>query len=281
MRREPSFESHQIHHQFSDLAELLKDPVTVYLIGGGALTLQELKNATKDVDLIVQDQSELHQLHAVLTDAGYTPPEDELEHAYEELDAAFILQKDRRRFDVFHNQVAGVIHLSDPMVERSEKLLDEPPLTVCMVSLEDIFLFKAVANREDDEDDMIRLAQTGLDTDIIVEEIETQLDWLQDDHFIGAMQQKLDRLSDQGYDWDIHREVEQLHARTQDAEQVRIAIDSLLEFEYSDDFPKGVPEREIQNQVGAETAASGLEWLQRLGEVHRADDDSIVKSDHP
>lgn len=281
MSRDPTFESPHIEQQFIELANLLEDPVTVYLIGGGALTLQELKNATKDVDLIVRDQSALHQLHAVLTDAGYTPPEDELEHAYEELDAAFILQKDRRRFDVFHDQVAGVIHLSDPMVERSEKLLDELPLMVRMVSLEDIFLFKSVANREDDEDDMIRLAQTGLDTDIIVEEIETQLDWLQDDHFIGAMQQKLDRLSDQGYDWDIHRDVEQLHARTQDAEQVRIAIDSLLEFEYSDDFPEGVPEREIQARVGEATAASGLEWLQRLGEVHRADDDSIVKSDHP
>lgn len=276
MNRDSTFESPHIEQQFSELANLLTDPVTVYLIGGGALTLQELKNATKDVDLIVREESDLRQLHAVLAAAGYQSPAEELEDAYEDLDAVFILEKNRRRFDVFHDQVAGVIHLSDPMVERSEILLEEPPLTVRMVSLEDIFLFKAVANREDDEDDMIRLVQTGLDTDIIVEEIETQLDWLQDDHFIGAMQQKLDRLGDQGYDWDIHRDVEQLYARTQNAEQVRIALDSLLEFEYSDDFPTGVPERELQARLGEETAASGLEWLQRLGEVYRADDDSIV-----
>lgn len=281
MSRTPSFESHQIEQQFRELAGLLEDPVTVYLIGGGALTLRELKNATKDIDLIVQEESDLHQLHAVLTDAGYQDPEkeEELEEAYEELEPVFILEKDRRRFDVFRDQVAGVLHLSEPMVERSEGLLEEPPLTVQMVSTEDIFLFKAVANREDDEEDMVRLAQTGLDTAVIEEEIEIQLDWLQDDHFIGAMQDKLDRLRDQGYDWDIHREVDRLHARTQDAEQVRMALESALEFDYRGDFHEGVPVREIQNRVREETATSGLEWLERLGDVHRADDGSIVKSD--
>lgn len=280
MSREPTFESPHIQQQFSELAELLENPITVYLIGGGALTLQELKPATRDVDLIVREQSVLTQLHAVLTGAGYQEPENELEEVYEELEPAFILKKDRRQFDVFHNQVAGVLHLSDPMVERSEKLLEEPPLTVRMVSLEDIFLFKAVANREDDEDDMIRLAQTGLDTDIIAAEIETQLDWLQADHFIGAMNDKLNRLSDQGYDWVIHREVERLHARTQDAERVKMAIDSLLEFEYSDGLYEGVPERAIGDRVGEETARSGIEWLERLGDIHHADgDDSIVMHD--
>lgn len=276
MSREPTFESPHIQQQFSELAELLENPITVYLIGGGALTLQELKPATRDVDLIVREQSVLTQLHAVLTGAGYQEPENELEEAYEELKPAFILKKDRRQFDVFHNQVAGVLHLSDPMVERSEKLLEEPPLTVRMVSLEDIFLFKAVANREDDEDDMIRLAQTGVDTDVIMAEIETQLDWLQDDHFIGAMNDKLNRLSDQGYDWDIHREVERLQARTQDAERVKMAIDSLMEFEYSDDLYEGVPEQAIGDRVGEETARSGIEWLERLGDIHRSDGDGSI-----
>lgn len=40
-------------HQFSELAGLIEDELTVYLIGGGALTLQDLKNATKDVDNMI------------------------------------------------------------------------------------------------------------------------------------------------------------------------------------------------------------------------------------
>ncbi|MFP9193875.1 hypothetical protein ACLI4Q_19890 [Natrialbaceae archaeon A-CW1-1] len=112
MSREPTFESTAIRQQFSELAGLINDEVTVYLIGGGALTLENLKNATKDIDLIVRNQSELQQLWQVLCSAGYKP-QDNLSEAYDELGAAFILEKDRRRFDVFHEQVAGVIFMSE------------------------------------------------------------------------------------------------------------------------------------------------------------------------
>jgi len=121
MRREPTFESTAIRRQFSELANLINDDLTVYLIGGGALTLEELKNATKDIDLIVRRESELKQLWSVLTSAGYEPQED-LAEEYDELEAAFILEKDRRRFDVFHEQVAGVIYLSDSMISQSAPL---------------------------------------------------------------------------------------------------------------------------------------------------------------
>mgnify|MGYP006926896983 CR=1 FL=1 len=57
MSREPSFESSAIRRQFSELAALINDELTVYLIGGGALTLDDLKNATKDIDLIVRKES--------------------------------------------------------------------------------------------------------------------------------------------------------------------------------------------------------------------------------
>ncbi|MDB2283615.1 nucleotidyltransferase [Halorubrum ezzemoulense] len=206
MSREPTFESSAIRRQFSELANLIDDDLTVYLIGGGALTLEGLKNATKDIDLIVREESELRQLWNVLTSAGYKPKED-LGEEYDELGAAFILEKDHRRFDVFHEQVAGVISLSDSMVSRSRHLFEEDGLSVRMVSLNDIFLFKAVANREDDVEDMVRIAQAGIEDDVVVEEIMSQLDLLGSDDFIGAMKQKLERLEDRGFVFDIHDEV--------------------------------------------------------------------------
>lgn len=278
MSREPTFGSAGIRHQFNELADLLDEGLTVYLIGGGALTLEDLKNATKDVDLIVREQAELRQLWRVLTSAGYEPQED-LAGAYEELDAAFILEKDRRRFDVFHEQVAGVLYLSDAMVSRSRQLFAERELTVRMVSLNDIFLFKAVANREDDVDDMVRIAQTGVDTDLIVEEIETQLDLLGNDEFIGAMKHKLDRLEERGYVFDIHEEVKSLYARTQDGTTVSNAITSLLASEYDDDLYAGVPEWRIEQHVGEETASAGIEWLTRMGKIRRTSDGSVVFCD--
>lgn len=275
MSREPTFGSSAIRRQFSELAGLIEDELTVYLIGGGALTLEELKNATKDVDLIVRKKPELRQLWNVLRSAGYEPQED-LAEAYDELETAFILEKDRRRFDVFHEQVAGVIYLSDAMISRSRHLFNEDGLSVRMVSLNDIFLFKAVANRQDDVDDMIRIAQGGIDDDVIVEEIMTQLGLLGSDDFIGAMKQKLDRLEEQGFVFDIHGEVNELYGRVQDGTAVRDAIISLREQEYDDDLYIGVPESAIERRVGEETALSGVEWLERLGSVERASDDSLL-----
>lgn len=276
MTREATFGPDAIRRQFSELADLLENELTVYLIGGGALTLDDLKNATKDIDLIVRERTELKRLWHVLTAAGYEPQE-ELPEEYDELGAAFILQKDLRRFDVFHEQVAGVIRLTQPMVDRSQHLFDDGYLTVRTVTLNDIFLFKAVANREDDVDDMVRIAQTGIDEDVIVEEIHTQLELLGSDEFIGAMKHKLDRLREQGYVFDIHEEIDLLHDRVQDGQAVYNAIDLLLEFEYDANDPfKGVPESAIQRRVGDETASSGIEWLERIGAVERASDDSLV-----
>jgi hypothetical protein len=275
MTREPTIGADSIRKQFSELAELLDSELTVYLIGGGALTLNDLKNATKDIDLIVRERVELKRLYQVLTAAGYEP-EEELSEEYDELGAAFILQKDLRRFDVFHEQVASVIRLTQSMVDRSRHLFDEGTLTVRAVSLNDIFLFKAVANREDDVEDMIQIAQTGIDEDIIVEEIHTQLELLGRDEFIGAMKHKLERLRDQGYDFDIHDDINVLHDRVQDGQAVSNAIDSLLEYEYNDDLYTGVPESAIQRRVGDETASSGIEWLEHIGAIERASDDSFV-----
>lgn len=275
MSREPTFGSSAIRRQFSELADLIEDELTVYLIGGGALTLEDLKNATKDIDLIVRKESELRQLWNVLRSAGYEPQED-LAEEYSQLETAFILEKDRQRFDVFHEQVAGVIYLSDSMISRSRHLFDEGNLSVRMVSLNDIFLFKTVANRQDDVDDMIRIAQGGIDDDVLVDEIMTQLELLGSDDFIGSMKQKLDRLEDQGFVFDIHGEVNELYGRVQDGTAVRNAIISLREQEYDDELYTGVPESTIERRVGNKTASSGIGWLERLGSVERASDDSLL-----
>ncbi|ELZ88268.1 DUF6036 family nucleotidyltransferase [Haloferax sulfurifontis] len=275
MTRESTLEYTAIREQFHELANLINEPITVYLIGGGALTLQELKNATKDIDLIVREEYELKQLWAALTTAGYEPPED-LEQEYDELDAAFILENGKRRFDVFHRQVAGVLMLSDDMEARSQHLFEDGPLTVRMVSLDDIFLFKSVANRDDDVDDMVVLAQAGIDEELIVQEVHTQLSLIGRDEFVGAMKHKLARLKEQGYSFDIQDEIERLHSRTVDGERVAQCIRLLSETEYDDDLYEGVPERTVESRVGEETATSGIKWLQQIGLVRYGEDGSLV-----
>lgn len=280
MSRDPTFRSARIQAQLQDLAELLDGELTVYLIGGGALTLDDLKDATKDIDLVVRESEEKDQLYEVLSEAGYEAPPD-VEDEYQKLEPAFILQKDRRRFDVFHEQVAGVIFLSDAMVSRSEVEIEEGGLTVKSVSLNDIFLFKAVANREDDVDDMIAVAQTGIDEAVILDEIETQLEYLGEDHFISSMKHKADRLEGRGFDFDIHDEIRELYEKSQAGIDVKRAIegiqnDNLMRYgEYNEQVKKS----DIRSRIDAERASIGIEWLRKIGEIETVSGEFVVVSD--
>lgn len=70
-----------------------------------------------------------------------------------------------------------------------------------------------------------------------------------------------------------------LHGQTQDAEAVKHATTALLEHEYDDDLYTGVPESRIEQRVGEGVASSGIEWLERIGEIRRAADGSVVFCD--
>ncbi|NEU59147.1 hypothetical protein FXF75_21200 [Halorussus sp. MSC15.2] len=69
------------------------------------------------------------------------------------------------------------------MQERSEPFLDTDRLTVRLVSTEDIFLFKLIAGRDDDIEDMNMLVQASLDYGIVRDELEAQIERLSDDQF--------------------------------------------------------------------------------------------------
>lgn len=279
MTRDPTLDRSSIRRQFSELAQLLDESVTVYLIGGGALTLQELKNATKDIDLIVETETELECLRDSLLAAGYEFPDD-IRDEYEQLDAAFILEKDIHRFDVFHHRVAGELALSTAMIERSQHLFEEGPLAVRMVALDDIFLFKSVANRADDADDMITLVQAGIDEQVIMDEVERQIGQIAQDAFIRSMKQKLDRLADAGYAFDIHDEVRALYERLKDAERVEQTVVNLYDTEYQDDLYKGVPKSRLEQRVAdAIDVDAAIDWLQHVGRLRIASDESIVPAD--
>ena len=77
------------------------------------------------------------------------------------------------------------------MRRRSERYLDAGRLSVELVSAEDIFLFKAVAGRTDDIEDMFALVQTALDFDVIEDELERQIDLLGQELFVSYINEAL------------------------------------------------------------------------------------------
>ena len=179
----PTFGREYIEDEFQQIADGLSDSLTVYLIGGGAMSLRDLKDATKDIDLVVTDSDAYGHLWAVLMDQGYSEVQS-LDPNYRALGATSCVENDDGcRLDIFNQQVANKLVLTNGMRERSDPLFATGWLTVRLVSNEDIFLFKLIAGRDDDIGDMNMLVQAGLDYDAIRSELEVQIDRLDDDQF--------------------------------------------------------------------------------------------------
>jgi len=185
------FDAEYIRSELERIGAHLETPLTGYLIGGGAMAFRDLKEATKDIDLVVTDGDALRELQTALLESGYEVVEEPGEE-YDDLGAQRILENDDGcRVDVFNGQVVDKLVLSEGMRRRSEAHLEAAGLSVALVSAEDIFLFKAVAGRTDDIDDMFALVQTGLDFGVIEDELQAQIDLLGQELFVSYVNEAL------------------------------------------------------------------------------------------
>ena len=179
-----------------ELGESLATSVDVYLLGGGNLILRGLKDATKDVDLVVEDKQTFLTIAETLQELGYEE-RGTLETAYAQLDPNIVLEKEGfPRWDIFVEAVAGQLRLTEAMIQRCDESLTYGNLTVHLLSLTDIFLFKSITEREGDLEDVALIAkQASLDWDGIFEEIKTQ-ERLTDQLFSFAVLDTLDILAE-------------------------------------------------------------------------------------
>lgn len=152
------------------LNELISDHVNLYLIGGGSMSFQNLKEATKDIDVVVRSRNDMNLIRLALTRMGYSIPA--IRDSYKQLQASVILEnQDSLRWDIFMDIVCGGLRLSDAMIDRSVNLFSMDKVSIYMISLEDIFIFKSITSRERDREDMYLLFLQGLDFNIIRNEI--------------------------------------------------------------------------------------------------------------
>ena len=180
-----------IEEELREIGEGIDGSLRVYLIGGGAMSFLGLKDATKDIDIVVTDTSDLTGLADALESRGYEQV-NEPDTEYEELGASVILENpDRCRFDVFDRQVADKLIFSEGMEQRADELLQSGSLTVQLTSPEDIFLFNSVAGRPADIDEMNTLVQTGLEFEAVKQETEVQTELLGEELFITHIAESL------------------------------------------------------------------------------------------
>ena len=164
------FDKQYLKKEFEKLNDVLSQHINLYLIGGGSMSFQKYKPATKDIDVVLRSNKELDQVKVALRSIGYIIPT--IRGSYKQMGASAILENiDEFRWDIFVNVICDGLQLSDGMIKRSQELFKMQNISVYMISPEDIFIFKSITTRERDREDMYVLFSKGLDFDIIKEEI--------------------------------------------------------------------------------------------------------------
>ena len=176
MTQRRSYDRNYLKQEFDKLNATTKQPLTLYLVGGGAMAFYGLKDATKDIDIILTNKNDPNNLQTTLETIGYQKPNPNLiTKAYENMQTSVILEnQDGFRWDLFLNKVCNAFTLSNEMKKRTKPIYTGNRLKVRIASKEDLFLFKGITERDADIDDMAILAQSGLDWNSISQECKNQ-----------------------------------------------------------------------------------------------------------
>lgn len=192
------FDREYLKKEMEKLDGLVTGRIDLYLIGGGSMSFQNLKDATKDIDVVVRSGNDMTLLKVALKRMGYSIPA--IRGPYKEMQASLIMEnQDGFRWDIFVNVICGGLKLSDAMVNRAVALFSMDRVSVNMISLEDIFIFKSVTSRERDREDMYLLFLQGLDFNVIRDEMfwqneeNTNAAWLA--FFFNGLEEVVERYS--------------------------------------------------------------------------------------
>lgn len=266
------FDRDYIETELNRIAEHLETEVGAYLIGGGAMSLRDLKDTTKDIDLVVANEEAFSRLMGTLGDLGYEEVTD-LGDEYDELGARHCVRNEEGcQLDLFHRQIADKLVFSDGMKERSEEFLSAQSLSIGLVSLDDIFLFKSVAERPDDIGDMATLVQTGLDFDAIEREIATQVDLIGGERFVTVISASLERLDEQaGIQTPLDDTIHEYYERYMDGYELRMHLD--------EETPKTAPELATELGISEEEVNRRFEYLEKYGFAERTSDGILDTGD--
>jgi hypothetical protein len=176
LTQRPSFSKEYVLKELDRLSSKIKVQIRLFIIGGLGLINFGLKEATKDVDVVIQSRRELYALTRGLRSLGYSslgPPV--ISRPYKKSEASRILENSEGfRWDIFLNQICGALVLSKGMASRSTSFYGKGLLKASLASKEDLFLLKGITERKADLDDMRLLAESGLDWRIIEQECKDQ-----------------------------------------------------------------------------------------------------------
>lgn len=170
------FSKKDIEEVFIKASKVLRRQISVYLIGGCAMSFRNLKPSTKDADLLFEDALSEQAFFSALKESGFTelfPGSSEIDLKAKDI----LINEKGLQFDLFTKIVMGGLELTPAMKKLSEKHANYGLLSVFLAAKEDIYLFKAITTRPfpRDYEDLVTLQQSGLNWEIVISEYRAQV----------------------------------------------------------------------------------------------------------
>lgn len=190
------FNKTYLEERISDLNNVLNNSIEIFILGGGAMSYYGLKDATRDIDVVLRSNKEYNLLVEGLRRLEY---EDviSMTSPYSDMNPSAVLEnQDKFRWDIFVNTICGGLLLSNGMIDRAEKWISHDKISTYAVSPEDSFIFKSVTSRERDRDDMNALFIHGLNFDLIKTEMIWQTENSDDRAWLAFFYLGLEELRD-------------------------------------------------------------------------------------
>lgn len=188
-----------IKNELIQIDKLLKKKITVYLIGGSAMSFYGIKDSTKDIDALFENQYDCADFFNAITKLGYETSEQYFPPVVQMEATFFVYKDDEIWIDLFVKNVMNKFELTQSIKNRSIKTdLPTTKLNVNCLDKNDIFLFKSITPRERDEDDLILLlSKSEIDFKIIHKEIDNQS--INHEELKNDFNNKMKRLEEKGY----------------------------------------------------------------------------------
>ncbi|MBT4825025.1 hypothetical protein HN695_00220 [Candidatus Woesearchaeota archaeon] len=159
---------------FKEIDQLSELDIHIYVIGGAVLLYRDIKPATKDIDIVVNTKQEFDELIRVLHHLGFE--DTSLKIGYDNFNLDKQLKKGDIHIDVFQKEICSKFSFSETMIKRSEEIISLNKVKIYLSSNEDVFSLKTMTERPGDLDDCVSLSQRGLDWDVILIEIKSQIE---------------------------------------------------------------------------------------------------------
>ena len=164
----------ELIESLDDISGDIERPIRGYLIGGLAMVLRGSKAVTKDIDIVFKNEGSARVFIKALQQNGYSEPR-KLTKEYIKMNASYVFKNGKgQQFDVFVNQVCNGLFLSKRMIDRSINAFESGNINLRALSLDDIFLFKGITEREHDIEDMYSIATSVINWEVIEEELRRQ-----------------------------------------------------------------------------------------------------------